>query len=186
VPLGLLGYGMSTVLLSLANAGVYPLATMVLAMAVLFGGLAQTLVALMAFRRGDTFGVTAFGGYSFLWLTFAFLLIGQAHGWWPVENSSTAIGWYLFLWSLFTLGLLIGSLVAPRVLSLVLALTFVLLLLLAIANWAGSSGLTKLGGWEGVVTGASAIYLAFAFMLNEMFGRTVLPVGDPLVGPGAS
>jgi Predicted membrane protein len=183
LPLGLLGYGMSTVLLSLANAGVYELGTMVLAMAVLFGGIAQTIVAILSFRRNDSFAVTAFGGYSFLWLTLAFLLIGQQNGWWPTANSGTAMGWYLFLWAIFTFGLLIGSLLAPRVLSLVLALTTILLLLLAVSSWTGNATLGQLGGWEGVVTGASAIYLAFAFLLNEMYGRTVLPVGDPLARP---
>lgn len=182
-PLGLLGYGMSTVVLSLANAGVYDLGTMILAMAVFFGGLAQLVVAILAFRRGETFAVTAFGGYAFLWLTFAFLLIGQAHGWWPVENSTTAIGWYLFVWAIFSLGMMIGSFVAPRVLTWVLALTVLLLLLLAFANWTASSGLTKLAGWEGVITGAAAMYTAFAFLFIEVFGREVLPVGKPLVVP---
>ncbi|MGZ8567207.1 MAG: acetate uptake transporter [Actinomycetota bacterium] len=184
IPLGLLGYGMSTVLLSLANAGVYDMGTMVLAMAVFFGGIAQTIVAVMSFRRKDTFAVTAFGGYSFLWLTLAFLLIGQQHGW-SAENSSTAMGWYLLIWAIFSFGLFIGSFVAPRVLTLVLTLTWILLLVLAIANWTESSSLTKFGGWEGVLTGASAIYLAFGFVLNEMFGRTILPVGKPLLQPHA-
>lgn len=186
VPLGLLGYGMSTVLLSFANAQVYAMGTMVLAMALLFGGVAQLIVATMAFRRNDTFGVTAFGGYAFLWLTFAGLLIGQQHGWWPVANSSIAMGWYLCLWAIFSLGLCVGSMSAPRVLTLVLALTVVLLGLLAIGNWASSTSITQFAGWEGIVTGASAIYLAFAFVLNESFGRTMLPVGGPLIHTAAS
>lgn len=186
IPLGLLGFGMSTVLLSLVNAGVFELGTMVLAMAVFFGGIAQTIVAVLCYRRNDSFGVTAFGGYSFLWLTLAFLLIGGEFGWWPVANSGTAMGWYLFLWAIFTFGLFIGSFVAPRVLTLVLTLTWILLLVLAFANWTESETLTRIGGWEGVATGVSAMYLAFAFLLNEMFGRTVLPVGEPLVGSPAA
>lgn len=182
-PLGLLAYGMSTVLLSLANAEIYQLGTMVLAMAVLFGGLAQVIVALMAYRRNDTFSVTAFGGYAFLWLTFAGLLIGQQHNWWPVQNSSTAMGWYLFMWAVFSVGLMVASAVAPRFLTLVLALTAALLGLLAFANWSNSADLTRIAGWEGIVTGVAAIYLAFAFLLNEAFGRTVLPVGGPLTHP---
>lgn len=179
LPLGLLGYGMSTVLLSFVNADVYPMGTMVLAMAVLFGGLAQLVVAIMAFRRNDSFAVTAFGGYAFLWLTLGFLTIGADHGW-AGANSGRAMGWYLFVWALFSFGLLIGSLVAPVFLSWVLALTVALLVLLAFGNWFDSTTIAKIAGWEGIVTGASAIYLAFAFLLNEVFGRAVMPVGGPL------
>jgi succinate-acetate transporter protein len=179
VPLGLLGYGMTTVLLSLANAAVYPAGSMVLAMAVFFGGIAQVIVAVMAYRNNNTFAVTAFAGYGFLWITLAFLTIGADHGW-AGPNSGTAMGFYLLMWAIFTFGLMVGSSVAPRVLTGVLALTVILLLVLAIANWADSTTITKIGGWEGVLTGASAVYLAFAFLLNDMFGRTVLPVGAPL------
>lgn len=179
VPLGLLGYGMSTVLLSLANAGVYEAGSMVLAMAVFFGGIAQVIVAIMAYRNNNTFALTAFAGYGFLWITIAFLTIGGIHGW-AGADSGTAMGFYLLMWAIFTFGLLIASRVAPRALTGVLVLTVILLSVLAIANWAESSTITKIGGWEGVLTGASAVYLAFAFLLNETFGRTVLPVGEPL------
>jgi len=185
LPLGLLGYGMSTVLLSFVNADVYTMGTMVLAMAVLFGGLAQLVVAIMAFRRNDSFAVTAFGGYAFLWLTLGFLTIGADHGW-GSDNSGRAMGWYLFTWALFSFGLLIGSLVAPLFLSWVLALTVALLALLAFGSWFDSTTITKIAGWEGIVTGASAMYLAFAFLLNEVFGRTVMPVGGPFATPGVA
>ncbi len=184
-PLGLLGYGMSTVLLSLSNAGLFDLGTMVLAMAVFFGGIAQLVVATLAFRRGETFAVTAFGGYAFLWLTFAFLLIGGQHGWWPTANSSTAIGWYLMTWAVFSLGMMLASMSAPRVLTWVLALTVALLAILAVATWTGSETLTKTGGWEGLLTGVAAMYTAFAFLINESLGRTILPVGAPLASPPA-
>lgn len=184
LPLGLLGYGMTTVLLSLANANVYKSGTMVLAMAVFFGGLAQVIVAVMSYRNNNTFAVTAFGGYGFLWITLAFLTIGADHGW-AGANSGTAMGFYLAMWALFSFGLMAASAVSPRVLTGVLALTVALLAILAVANWADNSTITKIGGWEGVLTGASAVYLAFAFVLNETFGRTVMPVGEPLVQPAS-
>lgn len=179
LPLGLLGYGMTTVLLSLANADVYESGTMVLAMAVFFGGLAQVLVALMAYRNNNAFAVTAFGGYGFLWVTLGFLTIGADHGW-AEANSGTAMGFYLAIWAVFSLGLMVASAVAPRVLTGVLALTVILLTVLAVGNWADNATIARIGGWEGVLTGASAVYLAFAFLLNETFRRTVLPVGEPL------
>jgi succinate-acetate transporter protein len=175
--LGLLGYGMSTVLLSLGNSGVYPVDGMVFAMAIFFGGAAQTLAASMLFKLGDTFGVTAFGGYSFLWLSFAFLNIGAGNGWWTV--TSVGVGWYLIVWMIFTIGLMIASTVAPRVLTIILGLTVVLLGSLGLGAITGNAALSMFGGYEGVLTGALAIYLAFAFLINEMYGKAVLPVGAP-------
>jgi succinate-acetate transporter protein len=175
--LGLLGYGMSTVLLSLGNSGVYPVDGMVFAMAIFFGGAAQTLAASMLFKLGDTFGVTAFGGYSFLWLSFAFLNIGAGNGWWTV--TSVGVGWYLIVWMIFTIGLMIASTVAPRVLTIILGLTVVLLGSLGVGAITGNAALSMFGGYEGVLTGALAIYLAFAFLINEMYGKAVLPVGAP-------
>jgi hypothetical protein len=176
--LGLLGYGVSTVLLSLANSGLYPVDGVVLVMGIFFGGIAQTLVAVMAFRLGDTFGVTAFGGYSFLWLSFAFINVGAISEWWTV--SGTAIGFYLLMWMVFTIGLVFASTGAPRMLTIVLALTVVLLGSLGFGALTGNAALSLFGGYEGVLTGALAMYLGFAFLINEMYGKTVLPVGAPL------
>lgn len=175
--LGLLGYGMSTVLLSLANSGLYPVDGMIFAMAIFFGGAAQTIVAVMLFRLGDTFGVTAFGGFSFLWLSFAFLNIGAVNDWWTI--TSDGIGWYLLIWTVFTIGLVIASTVAPSVLTIILILTVILLGSLGIGALTGEAAISTFGGYEGVLTGALAIYLAFAFLINEMFGKSVLPVGKP-------
>lgn len=175
--LGLLGYGMSTVLLSLGNSGIFPVDGMVFAMAIFFGGAAQTIVAIMLFRLGDTFGVTAFGGFSFLWLSFAFINIGAVNEWWTV--TSAGVGWYLIIWAIFTLGLLIASVVAPGVLTVILALTVVLLGSLGLGALTGNAGISLFGGIEGIVTGALAVYLAFAFLINESFDKSVLPIGKP-------
>ena len=179
VPLGLLGYGMTTVLLSLANVGLIAFNGMILAMAVFFGGLAQMVVAVMLYNKGDTFGVTAFGGYSFLWLSFGFMNIGalEANGWWTV--STEAVGAYLMVWMVFTMGLVVASTGAPRVLTIILILTVVLLGSLGVSNLTGNAALGLLGGWVGIITGALAVYLAFAFLINEMHGTTALPIGSP-------
>lgn len=176
--LGLFGYGMSTVLLSLANSGIIAFDGVILSMALFFGGAAQTMVAAMLFKLGDTFGVVAFGGYSFLWLSFALINVGAFREWWTVEPA--AVGWYLILWMVFTIVLVIASTVAPRVLTIILILTVVLLGSLGIANITGNAALALFGGVEGIVTGALAMYLAAAFLINEMHGKAVLPVGSPM------
>lgn len=169
---------MSTVLLSFANIGSYPVGGAVLAMGMCFGGIAQAIVAIMLFSKGDSFGVTAFGGYAFLWLSFAFINLGAGNGWWKVSNNE--IGAYLLIWAVFTAGIVIASTVAPRVLTTILALTVVLLLSLGLGVLTGNANLSKFGGYEGVLTGALAIYLAFAFLINEMFGKEILPIGKPI------
>lgn len=175
--LGLLGYGMSTVLLSLANSGQIPVDGMIISMAFFFGGAAQTMVAAMLFRLGDTFGVVAFGGYSFLWWSFGLINFGATREWWGVDSG--AIGWYLIIWMIFTIFLMIASTVAPKVLTIILFLTMVLLGSLGLGALTGNSALSQFGGYEGIVTGALAMYMAFASLLNEMWGKTVLPLGTP-------
>jgi succinate-acetate transporter protein len=176
--LGLLAYGMTTILLSLSNSGIIPFDGMILAMALLFGGLAQTLVALIHVGQGDTFGFASFGGYSFLWLTFGLFNVGVLREWWSVDSS--AIGAYLLVWMVFTIFLAIASTTAPRVLTYILVLTAVLLGMLAVGNLTGNAGLVMLGGYEGLITGALAMYMAFAMLLNESWGKEVLPLGAPL------
>jgi uncharacterized protein len=175
--LGLLGYGMSTVLLSLINSGIVPFDGMIIAMALFFGGAAQTLVASMAFKLGDTFGVVAFGGYSFLWLSFGLINLGVLIEWWTV--STTALGWYLIMWMIFTIFLVFASMVAPKVLTIILMLTVVLLGSLGVSYLTGNAALGLFGGYEGILTGALAMYMAFASLLNEMWGKQVLPLGKP-------
>ena len=175
--LGLLGYGMTTVLLSLANSGIIPFDGMILSMAFFFGGAAQTIVAAMAFKLGDTFGVVAFGGYSFLWLSFGLMNFGAFREWWTVDSQS--VGWYLLVWAVFTIFLVFASTVAPRVLTMILILTVILLGSLGIGALTGNAALSLFGGYEGILTGALAMYMAFAALLNEMWGKNVLPLGAP-------
>ena len=79
---------------------------------------------------------------------------------------------------MFTLGLVIASAVAPRVLTIILVLTVILLGSLGL-ELTGGAELALFGGYEGVLTGALVVYLAFAFLINEMFGKRHLPAGKP-------
>ena len=68
---------------------------------------------------------------------------------------------------------------APRVLTIILILTVILLGSLGLGAITGSAALSLFGGYEGILTGALAVYLAFPFLINEMYGKTVLPIGSP-------
>jgi len=76
-PLGLVAFGLTTVLLSLINAGVLPKTgeSVVIPLAMAYGGTIQILVGLLEFKAGNTFGMTAFLSYGAFWWWFALLLI---------------------------------------------------------------------------------------------------------------
>lgn len=175
-PLGLLGFGMTTVLLNIHNTGFYALGAMVLAMGVFYGGLAQIFAGIMEWKKGNTFGTVAFTSYGLFWLSLVALILGPAKG---LGEATTAgfMGWYFFFWGLFTLCMFVGSLRINRALQVVFATLTILFWLLAIRDWAGSEVVGKIAGWEGIICGLSAIYAAVAQIWNEVYGKVVLPLG---------
>ena len=88
------------------------------------------------------------------------------------------MGWYLFMWGLFTFFMWIGTFGKNRALQFIFLSLTVLFMLLAVRHWTGNAGIGTIAGWEGIVCGASAIYLAMAEVLNEALGRTLLPIGQ--------
>ena len=177
-PLGLMGFGMTTVLLNIHNAGFFPLDAMILAMGIFYGGVAQIIAGILEYRKGNTFGVTAFTSYGLFWLTLVGLLVMPKLGWAP-ESPKAFMGWYLFLWGVFTFLMGLGTLTANRGLQVVFFSLTILFWLLAARDWMGSATVGKIAGFEGIFCGASAIYLAMAEVLNERYGRTILPIGAP-------
>jgi succinate-acetate transporter protein len=175
-PLGLLGFGTTTVLLNLANAGFISLTSMILAMGIFYGGLAQVFAGWMEWKKGNTFGTTAFTSYGLFWLTLVYLIIMPA---WNIAKPIDQGGFvaYLFLWGLFTFVMWIATLKHNKALQVVFFTLFVLFWLLAIEKATGSELIGRIAGWEGMFCGLSAIYLAFAQVLNETYGKVVLPIG---------
>ncbi len=174
-PLGLLGFGLTTVLLNLHNAGFFALDSMILAMGIFYGGIAQIIAGVMEWRKNNTFGTTAFTSYGLFWLSLAGLLILPKVGLADAANA-TAMGYYLFIWGLFTAVMFIATLKLNGVLQFVFASLAILFFLLAIGDWTGSALIKTIAGWEGVICGASAIYCGLAQVLNEVYDRTVLPL----------
>jgi succinate-acetate transporter protein len=167
---------MTTVLLNLHNAGLFPLSAMIMGMGVFVGGLAQVIAGIMEFRKNNTFGMTAFCAYGFFWLslvavwTFPNLGIADA-------SSAFSMGFYLVIWGLFTTGMFFGTLKMTRVHQVVFATLAALFYLLAIADFTGNGTVRMIAGVEGIVCGLSAFYGAIAIVLNGQFGRTILPMG---------
>jgi uncharacterized protein len=175
-PLGLLAFGMTTVLLNLHNAGVFELSSMILAMGIFYGGLAQVIAGIMEWKKNNTFGLTAFASYGFFWLSLVALIVMPKLGW-TDPSSATSMVWYLVMWGIFTFILFIGTLKLSRALQVVFASLTVLFFLLAIGDATGNPGVKLFAGCEGIFCGASAIYAGIAQVINEVYGKTVLPLG---------
>ena len=175
-PLGLMGFGMTTVLLNLHNAGLYSLGTMILAMGIFYGGISQVIAAIMEFKKNNTFGLTAFGSFGLFWFTLAFLIIMPAMGWGNAPETPAMVA-YLVMWGIFTGVMFIGTLRLNRALQVVFASLTILFFLLAIGDGTGSVVVTRIAGIEGIFCGLSAVYAALAQVLNSVYGKTVLSLG---------
>ncbi|MDH7596807.1 MAG: acetate uptake transporter [Methanothrix sp.] len=176
-PLGLMGFGMTTVLLNLHNAGYFELSAMILAMGIFYGGIAQIIAGIMEWKKGNTFGTTAFTSYGLFWLTLVGLILmpGMNLG---EKASLPAMTAYLFMWGLFTAVMFFGTLRANRALQFVFLSLAILFFLLAARDATGSASIGTLAGYEGIICGLSAIYTALAQVLNEAHGRVILPLGQ--------
>lgn len=177
-PLGLLGFGLTTVLLNLHNAGMFSLDAMILGMGIFYGGTAQIIAGIMEWKKGNTFGTTAFTSYGLFWLSLVVVIIFPRIGWGEAPNG-TAMAAYLFIWGLFTTVMFIGTLKLNRALQFVFLSLLILFFLLAWGDATGNAAIKKIAGFEGVICGASAIYTGLAQVLNEVYGRTIAPLGMP-------
>lgn len=186
--LGLTGFGMTTVLLNIHNLveglgmnspePLFPLGSMILAMGIFYGGLAQVIAGIMEYRNQNTFATTAFTSYGLFWLSLVGLVMIPQLDFLNASFSYTnfAFGWYLFMWGLFTFWMFIGTFRESRALQVVFGTLFILFWLLAAAEWTGIKAVLALAGAEGILCGLSAMYTAAAIVLNDLYRKTVLPI----------
>ena len=181
-PLGLLGFGMTTVLLNIHNAGLLSLSITIVAMGICLGGLAQIIAGVRELCQGNTFGGTAFTAYGLFWWSLVIIWANPFAGVEAITASGaddhlTAMGFYLLMWGLFTAFMFVGTFkhnIATRVVFGSLTLLF---LLLALGDFTGNHTITMIAGFEGIFCGLSAIYSAAGQILNAEFGKTILPLG---------
>ena len=176
-PLGLLGFGMTTVLLNLHNAGFYELNSMILAMGICYGGAAQIVAGIMEWRKGNTFATTAFLSYGLFWLSLVALIVLPKLGWIMAPDAS-AMAAYLLMWGLFTAVMFIGTFRLHVAGQVIFGSLTILFFLLAIADFINAGpDFRHFTGYEGIFCGFSAIYAGLAQVLNEVYGKIILPLG---------
>lgn len=176
-PLGLAGFALTTLLLSLINTGLLKETgsiILVLGLAAFYGGLAQFIAGLFEFRRGNTFGATAFGSFGAFWLTY----------WWIVPHLATAgdshnaLGLFLLGWGIFTAYMTVAAMRTSLPVLAVFVLLTLTFIFLAIGSFQGGTPptvMTKVGGWFGLATGLVAWYASAAAVINDTHGRALLP-----------
>lgn len=172
--LGLAAFALTTFMLSLANSGLLPAAgAAVLGVALFYGGIAQILAGMWEFANKNTFGALAFTSYGAFWLSFWWLLTNPAVA---KEAGAFGVGAFLLAWTIFTAFMTIAAVKTNRVVLTVFCALTVTFLALTLGAYLGSSGLTQLGGWLGLLTAFAAWYGAAAIVINSTWKRTVLPV----------
>ena len=181
-PLGLAGFGLTTVLLSSINAGLLPAdggLTVVVPTAFAFGGLAQIIAGVLEYSNGNTFGMVAFTSYGAFWWWFAFML-------WSINAKLLAppagavVALALAVWGCFTFGMWISTFKSPKIIWTVFLLLWITFFLLAAGDF-GMASMKHYGGYVGLLTGIAALYASFAEVTNGTYGRTVIPIGAPFV-----
>ena len=173
-PLGLAAFATTTFVLSVFNANLVDPkgTTVVMGLALAYGGVAQLLAGMWEFRTGNTFGAVAFSSFGGFWISFFVLLkLTPAAG-----TTGTAVAVYLYAWAIFTTYMFVASMRTTGAVALVFALLAITFFLLAIANAGGDKSILHIGGWLGIATAVAAWYASFAAVTNATFGRVVLPV----------
>ena len=175
-PLGLLGFGMTTVLLNLHNAGLLPLSIAIVAMGIALGGLAQIIAGIRELKQGNTFAGTAFTAYGLFWWSLVLIWVNPFAE--TIEPASkVAMGYYLLLWGIFTGFMFIGTLKHNKATQVVFGSLTILFILLALGDFTGNHTITMVAGFEGIFCGLSAIYSAMGQILNAEYGKEVMPLG---------
>ncbi|MBY8342757.1 acetate uptake transporter [Streptomyces sp. KC 17012] len=177
-PLGLAGFAMTTFVLSVFNANLITdqkLSAVVLPLALFYGGLAQLLAGMWEFRKGNTFGATAFGSFGAFWLAYAAYVKFVVPDL-PASTAHQATGVFLLAWAIFTVYMTVAAMRTTGALLAVFVTLSATYIVLCIAEFAQSPNTTKAGGWLGLVTAVCAWYASFAGVTNSTYNRSVVPV----------
>jgi uncharacterized protein len=174
--LGLLAFGMTTIILNLHNAGLFGMGSIVFAMGIFYGGIAQIIAGIMEWKKNNTFGMVAFISYGSFWIVLVFMILMPALGWSPALPKEALVA-YLALWGLFSLVMFGITFRLSRALQVVFGLLVLLFILLVVGNALGSTVIVQIAGIEGIICGLSAMYTGLGEVTNEVYKKKVINLG---------
>ena len=147
--------------------------------AAIFGGLAQFLSAMWAYKARDGVATAVHGMWGAFWMAFGILNLLIANGQAPAPSGPLfpELGYWFVVLAAIT-WVCVGAAAAENK-SLMTTLIFLAAgsTISAIALLVGSEGLVTLSGYLFIICSGLAWYTASALMLNETYGREVWPLG---------
>jgi len=175
-PLGLAGFGLTTLLLNFVNADIIERESigMVLPVGLFYGGMAQFAAGMWEAKKNNTFGFTAFSSFGAFWLALGIMIILEDT---DVVAQVPLNGMSVFLagWGVFTAYMFVGTLKISRALQVIFGTLVILFFLLA---WGErNETVHTIAGWEGILCALAALYTSAAQVINEAWGRYILPLG---------
>ena len=178
-PLGLAAFALTTFFLSFVNAGIVPASVegVVFGLALGYGGLAQFAAGMWEFAKGNTFGATAFTSYGAFWLSFWWLTAHIADYKIPAGDVGKGVGLYLIAWGVFTAYMTVAASRVSGAVLVVFVLLTITFVLLGLGDMTGTDGLSKTGGYVGILTALAAWYASFAGVTAFTFKRPLVPTG---------
>ena len=174
---GLAGFGITTMLLQFHNVGWCDVGP-IIAMAFVFGGLAQLIAGYYEFHVGNNFGFSAFCSYGAFWIALGVIFMFNHFN---IYHSSTSdVGWFLISWTLYTFIMWIPAMRINGGLAVVFTLLLIGFILLDIAHF-GYPQFTVIAGYELMACALAALYMMCHALYANVFGRDVLPAGKPWI-----
>jgi uncharacterized protein len=177
--LGLASFGISALVLASVMSGMIEATSLpvVLSLALALGFFTELIAGILHFMRGETFAGLVFTAYAGFWLSYALLVqffagdVVAADG-----DPASVIGMFLLAWGIFSTYMLLAALRTNTTTIVIFVLLSAVFYLAAISNFTGNAGLGELAGFVLVADAAVALYASAALIVNDTWGRTVLPV----------
>jgi succinate-acetate transporter protein len=178
--LGLFALGGATFIVATNLAGWYGNATtpiFLFPFAAFFGGLAQLLAGMWAYRARDGLATAFHGTWGSFWLGYGLLYLLIAVGVLTPPTPFVALGYWFVALAAITWSLALAALAENLGLAAVLAALAGGSTCLAVGLIANSSGWRTVGAWFLIASAFLAWYVATALMLEGTWRRVVLPMG---------
>lgn len=181
--LGLFGLAMVTLVASSVKLGITKGEAFVIPWAVFLGAFGQLFACINDSKRNNTFGTTAFGAYALFWFAVAtsWMIKLGVFGQQMVSNiDGKQLGLAFFGYFIFTMFMTIGAMETNKVLFLIFVLIDALFAGLTMNSFGIMNEFShKLAGYSEIAISFFSFYACGASVLNEHFGKKLLPLGKP-------